>query len=162
MTNALGPVTIDGMLTVTASYDPTDRWNGFITTPYVTREQAERIAAWLRGDPGEMQHIHFDGDVLVLTTLEDEEPEQERVEPVDGLYPVGFGWVWTEAEEDTLATSHAPDVDATIKVEVLRDGKVLTTCADANAAFAWLQRHQCMSVDWAIRHEGYSMRQVTA
>ena len=40
-------------------------------------------------------------------------------------------------------------------VTITRDGKTLAEVADSNAAFKWLLRHQPMSVDWAIRYEGY-------
>lgn len=45
-------------------------------------------------------------------------------------------------------------------VDVRRDGKTLETFQGADAvndAFRWLLRHQPMSTDWAIQHEGYSV-----
>lgn len=42
------------------------------------------------------------------------------------------------------------------KVAVTRDGTPVALCDDANAAFAWLLRHQGQSVDWATTHEGYA------
>lgn len=45
-------------------------------------------------------------------------------------------------------------------VVVKRDGQVIHSCDSENAAFAWLQRHQPQSVDWALRYEGYSIESV--
>jgi hypothetical protein len=42
-------------------------------------------------------------------------------------------------------------------VQVRRDGKVMAEVEDSNAAFAWLLRNQGQSVDWAIKHEGWSV-----
>ena len=96
-----GPVTIYGGgaddptdLTVTATYDPTNLWNGFVAAPFVTRAEADRlitlVARW------EEMSLAFDGDTLVYTT-DPGTPDalSDRVEPnADGLYDVGFGWVW--------------------------------------------------------------------
>jgi hypothetical protein len=46
---------------------------------------------------------------------------------------------------------------------VTRDGKpVSPVLDDENAAFAWLLRHQPMSTDWAIQHEGYAVVEAAA
>lgn len=42
-------------------------------------------------------------------------------------------------------------------VDVRRDGVLIARCADGNAAFCWLQRETHQSVDWACRHEGWSV-----
>lgn len=48
-------------------------------------------------------------------------------------------------------------------VRVLRDGQpVSPVLPGVDDAFAWLQRHQSMSVDWAMRHEGYAVEKVPA
>ena len=38
---------------------------------------------------------------------------------------------------------------------VTRDGVTLAQVGTEGEAYAWLQRHQGQSVDWAIRYEGY-------
>lgn len=43
---------------------------------------------------------------------------------------------------------------------VLRDGKPLAKLGDEASAYAWLQRHQPMSTDWAKKHEGYAITEV--
>jgi hypothetical protein len=114
----------EGNLEVEAVYDPKDRWNGFIAAPYVAREQVEKIATWVNTE-GSEQRLRFDGNVLVLKTLNDDrecdghestsgaigsvkfcdgtcKPKwvvEERIEPtLNGKYNVGFGWVWVEKE----------------------------------------------------------------
>lgn len=47
-------------------------------------------------------------------------------------------------------------------VVVKRDGKPLTLAMTPNEAFAWLLRHQSMSTDWALKHEGYSIEPIAA
>lgn len=42
-------------------------------------------------------------------------------------------------------------------VIIKRDGKQIAEVADSNAAFAWLLKHQSMSVDWAIKYEGWTV-----
>jgi len=42
-------------------------------------------------------------------------------------------------------------------VIIKRDGKPVAEVEDSNAAFEWLLRHQGQSVDYAIRHGGYSV-----
>lgn len=93
-----GPVGIEDYLTVTATYDPTNRWNGWIMSPLVTREEAEKIVAFLTEDDSSLR---FEGDTLVYTSYAGTEYEAvDRVEPNEaGLYDVGFGWVWFEQEE---------------------------------------------------------------
>lgn len=40
---------------------------------------------------------------------------------------------------------------------VYRDGeKVSDALESESACFTWLLKHQAMSVDWALKHEGYS------
>lgn len=42
---------------------------------------------------------------------------------------------------------------------VARDGvRVSPYLRTENDAFAWILRHQGMSVDWAMRYEGYAIR----
>lgn len=43
-------------------------------------------------------------------------------------------------------------------VDVTRDGEVVAKVSDQNAAFAYILEHQGMSVDWALRYEGWGMR----
>jgi len=46
--------------------------------------------------------------------------------------------------------------ETTVKHYVSRDGKQVSPDFDnENLAFQWLMRHQGMSVDWAVRYEGY-------
>lgn len=41
---------------------------------------------------------------------------------------------------------------------VFRDGQAVSEpLEDENACHTWLQKHQGMSNDWAIQHEGYSI-----
>lgn len=40
--------------------------------------------------------------------------------------------------------------------KVTRDGKELFIGTE-NECFAWLLNHQCQSVDWAIKYEGYKI-----
>ncbi len=42
-------------------------------------------------------------------------------------------------------------------VIIKRDGKEIARVEDSNAAFTWLLKHQPMSVDWALKYEGYSV-----
>lgn len=46
-------------------------------------------------------------------------------------------------------------------VRVYRDATALTTPMTLDDACRWLQKRQGMSIDWAIRHEGYSFRELT-
>lgn len=40
-----------------------------------------------------------------------------------------------------------------------RDGvRVSPYCASENEAWMWILKHQGMSVDWAMKYEGYSLR----
>lgn len=96
-----GPVSIEDMLTVTATYDPTNRWNGFIAAPLVTRPEAEKIVAWL--DPDDTCTLAFDGDVLVYTVDPGTDSENvERITPdTDGRYDVGLGWVWFDYDRES-------------------------------------------------------------
>lgn len=41
---------------------------------------------------------------------------------------------------------------------VLRDGKNLTEPMSHDDCWKWLHKHQGMSVDWALEHEGYSIK----
>ena len=86
-------VTIDGDPTFPAEIDTTTRWNGW-ACPRFTREVAERVMVMVTADGSTWR---WDGDVLVLTMLDADEPE--RWEPdADGRYHVGsWSWVWTEA-----------------------------------------------------------------
>jgi hypothetical protein len=44
-----------------------------------------------------------------------------------------------------------------IKHYVARDGKQVSPLFDTeNQAWVWLFKHQPMSCDWALQHEGYS------
>lgn len=46
---------------------------------------------------------------------------------------------------------------------VTRDGvKVSPVLADENSCSVWVQKHQPMSTDWAVKHEGYGWRPATA
>lgn len=44
-----------------------------------------------------------------------------------------------------------------MSVIIKRDGKQVAEVADSNAAFEWLLKHQGQSVDYAIRHGGYTV-----
>ena len=45
--------------------------------------------------------------------------------------------------------------------QVFRDGKSISPVLDSeNSAWVWLQKHQGMSVDWALRYEGYTILEV--
>jgi hypothetical protein len=51
------------------------------------------------------------------------------------------------------------DIPSRGKVRVYKDGEPVTeVLKDGNAAFTWLLRHQGQSVDYALRHGGYSVR----
>ena len=53
-----------------------------------------------------------------------------------------------------------------MSVEIRRDGDLKETFdtgdmqADSNAAFRWMLRNQSMSVDWAIRYEGWRVTEI--
>lgn len=49
------------------------------------------------------------------------------------------------------------DAEPELPIVIKRDGKEVSRVADSNAAFEWLLKHQPMSIDWAILHEGYSV-----
>lgn len=40
---------------------------------------------------------------------------------------------------------------------VTRDGNALTQPMTENDCWSWILRHQPMSVDWAMRYEGYAI-----
>lgn len=40
---------------------------------------------------------------------------------------------------------------------VTRDGNPLTEPMSENGCFMWIQKHQGMSVDWAMKYEGYAI-----
>lgn len=72
----------------------------------------------------------------------------------DVLDPTRTRRLWSSGHAACVAAwAHENGLDVTVK----RDGKPLAYVADGNAAFAWLHRHQGMSVDWAIRYEGYAV-----
>lgn len=55
----------------------------------------------------------------------------------------------------------APFVDDKL-VRVYRDDAPITNVLTMANATRWLQRHQPMSIDWTVSHEGYSFRELTA
>lgn len=102
MSTVTGNVTIDGMITVRATYDPALRWNGWVGAPAFDRAEVEHIAEWAKDD----NTFTWDGEVLLHTEhhYRDEDPqgyEPERIEPdEDGRYCVGgFNWCWSEADD---------------------------------------------------------------
>lgn len=117
MSERTGLVTLDDVTTVSALYDPTQRWNGFLACPWLTREQVEQVLTALAANaPADAQ--------LTWTWLDDEEGrgailrtvDHNYVDPArpeylenatedllpreDGRYSLGaFAWVWSEVEE---------------------------------------------------------------
>ena len=67
--------------------------SGPMVSPFVTREVADTIVEdQVEGSP---DVLSWDGDTLVCTGDYVGDDDTVRVEPdADGLYDVGFGWVW--------------------------------------------------------------------
>lgn len=96
-----GDVTIDGQALFPATYDPTDRWHGFLAAPAFDRATAERIFEWSKDN----NTFEWDGDVLVHTVhtyKDDDGYKPDRIEPDEhGRYTIGaYTWVWSEPDED--------------------------------------------------------------
>lgn len=93
-----GPVTLDGLVTVEAVYDPRERWNGFLC-PRMDRNAVETVMAAFWDYDGESVPTHrWDGDVLIVTEYDGDDVYHETLKPdADGLYALGsYGWVWSE------------------------------------------------------------------
>lgn len=43
---------------------------------------------------------------------------------------------------------------------VTKDGTILSRHDTSNDAWIWILNHQSQSVSWAMKHEGYAIRQV--
>lgn len=43
---------------------------------------------------------------------------------------------------------------------VTRDGRIVSRHDTSNDAWIWILNHQSQSVTWAMKHEGYAIRQV--
>jgi hypothetical protein len=98
MSYEVGPVTLDGMVTVLAQYDPAVRWNGWLS-PSLDALGAvtvlETINALDPGDPG--YWYDFVDEMLHVRDRTDEFAEIDSYEPdADGLYPLGeCAWIWS-------------------------------------------------------------------
>lgn len=124
-------LTWNGAHHFTGTYDPTERWNGWLC-PRFTRAEAERIVAAVaaensadveRWGAAEGETLRWHGDVLLIVPAAHvgSEDEAERIEPdASGLYSVG-AWAWTWYD--------AASLDATFDGNEYRDastGRVLT------------------------------------
>lgn len=97
-----GLVSLDGIVTVEAAYDPMERWNGFLC-PRMDRTAVDTVMAALATyddecDPMPPSHV-WDGSTLILTEYDDTDAYRTPIEPDgDGLYALGAGaWVWQKA-----------------------------------------------------------------
>jgi len=150
-------------------------WNGF-ATPLVTRGVAEQIVADQPGDVEGFEGIdvlRFDGDTLVRSAMDDGElVEQQRVDPVDGLYDVGFGWCWDEVElSECLNVIHSDgtrrgiecrdddEFEAGFRCPMCRSLNVTTWNAEAELETATADQYRCDDckrggsiVAWHERH----------
>ncbi|MFH7324847.1 hypothetical protein [Aeromicrobium sp. JJY06] len=102
MADMTGPVCLDELVTVTATYDPDVRWNGFLC-PRMDREAVETVMAAFREydgetDPEPPSH-RWDGGALFVTEHDGDDQYTEILHPDDdGLYALGArAWVWSEA-----------------------------------------------------------------
>lgn len=101
-----GTLSPDGSVTgftVTATYDPTNRWSGGIARPFVTRQEADRIVKHTSAaiQPGDEGSVYWEGEFGESATLAYVDYDGvNHVNPDhNGLYEVGFGWCWEEVED---------------------------------------------------------------
>lgn len=123
---------------------------------------AERV--WQADDTGEdFQRLHE----KVEARLADAQVALECPEHDNALYAVDLSrWEYvdedTPGDHETLQQDWQPRVKPGT-VQVKRDGQVKATfngddpTKNSNDAFAWLLKHQGMSTDWAIKHEGWEI-----
>lgn len=97
-------VTIDGLLTVRASFLSAQRWNGW-ACPYLDRAAVESLARQITAAPERygMGGMTLDGDRLTITHPEyPDEPETDGGLTIDGVRywtPGAWSWVWSEWPE---------------------------------------------------------------
>lgn len=105
MTLVNGKATLDGLVTVDAVWDDTERWNGFLC-PRMDKESADKVMSTLVNDPyAEPDRLSYawDDETLVVSDkygMEEDEVQVDRYDPDgDGLYALGaHGWIWTQED----------------------------------------------------------------
>lgn len=98
MTYTVGLVTLDGMVTALAEYDPDDRWNGWLCPSFDALVAVGILEALAAHSPHDPPHwFDFIDGVLNVCDRYDEHGYIEEYPPdSDGLYPLGaYGWVWS-------------------------------------------------------------------
>jgi hypothetical protein len=105
MATTTGPVCLDELVSVLAEYDPDNRWNGWLASPWLDALSVVQVLDAINADAPECgyDYTFSDDGILILVDRQAayENPDGYDGEDVavnsDGLYALGsHGWIWSE------------------------------------------------------------------